>query len=114
MVIPEDVTKLHLLGTIRQDKPILIPFRVFEFHELPQLTPNAKHETWAVKVDISSPNYICIAFQTEKRNDIAKDPTHYDNLNISDVRVILNGEYYPLERHRLDFKKNDYAEAFNN
>lgn len=115
-VAPNDQTKLELLKSLRNDKPILIPFRKWELHELPSLNGGSTKEIWSVKTttDVDCPRYIIVGFQTNRINQAMKDITQFDNLNISDIRLFLNGEYYPYERLNLNFTNNDYADAHYN
>lgn len=116
IVFPNDVLKLNLLQSIKSDRPIVMPFRKWEYHELPQLTQGANKEIWAVKtcIALESPRYVIIAFHTDRRGQTSKDPSYFDNIDVSDIRVMLNGEYYPVERMRLDFEKNNFVEAHYN
>lgn len=113
---PNDIIKLDLLQSIRSDSPILMPFRRWELHELPTITPNAMKEVWNVKTGsaIDCPRFVICCFHENKKNNAFKDPNLFDNLNISNIRVLLNGEFYPQENQQLDFMKNDYAEAHYN
>jgi len=64
--------------------------------------------------DVDCPRYIIVGFQTNRINQATKDITQFDNLNISDIRLFLNGEYYPYESLNLNFTNNDYADAHYN
>lgn len=112
---PNDIIRLDLLQSIRRDQPIIMPFRKWELHELPALTKNSRKEIWAVKTSaaVETPRYIIVGFQTNRKENKTSNPTNFDHIDISDVRLILNGEYFPFERLRLNFKENDYIEAYN-
>lgn len=116
LVYPNDLIKLSLLEAIKKDKPILIPFRLWQLYELPQLTPNSKKEIWNVRVcdQNDKPVYIVVAVQTKLRNNEGKDPTAFHNCNIRDVAAVMCGEYIPTERLKLDFKNNIFHQAFFN
>ncbi|XP_049825040.1 uncharacterized protein LOC126265969 [Aethina tumida] len=116
ILFPNDVLKLNLLEAIKSDRPIIIPFRKWNFNELPQLTANGRKEIWTVKTctALESPRYIIVAFQTGRRGVSKKDPGYFDNIDLSDVRITLNGDYYPVERMQLDFSKNHFTEAHYN
>lgn len=116
VITPNDLLKLQLLESIKSDRPIVIPFRKWESHELPQLTKDATKEIWSVKTctALESPRYIILAFHTNRRGNDTKDPSYFDNIDISDIRVILNGEYFPIERMDLNFEKNNFIEAHHN
>lgn len=113
---PSDFIRLDLLQSIKADRPIIIPYRKWELHELPNLTHGAKREIWPVKTStaVASPRYVIVGFQTNRNENSQKDPSQFDHINISDVRLILNGEYFPFERLRLDFQYNEYVEAYHN
>lgn len=115
-VIPSDGIKLNLLQAIRLDKPIIIPFRKWQFHGLPNLTTGTTREIWAVRTctDLESPRYVIVAFQTDRKDSPKGNCSQFDHLNISDVRLTLNGEYYPVERARNDFAKNNFTEVHFN
>jgi hypothetical protein len=82
--------KVDLYKAIKADKPILIPFQKWEYHELPQLTQGAVKEIWGVKISTSveSPRYVIVAFQTNRRDNDKKDLSYFDNIDISDIRII--------------------------
>lgn len=116
IAIPNDMLKLNLLESIRSDRSIIIPFRRWEYHELPQLTVGATKQIWSVKTctAVESPRYIVLAFQINRRGDSLKDCTRFDNIDLRDVRVMLNGEYYPTERMQLNFENNNFGDAHYN
>lgn len=115
-IFPNDEIKIKLMEPIKNDRPILIPFRNWELNELPSITKDSKREIWAVKTSaaVERPRYILVCFQTDRRNKLSSDPTKFDNVNLTGVRVSLNGEYWPNERMLLDFKEDDYAIAHYN
>lgn len=113
-IFPNDDLKLQLLQAIKQDTPIILPFRKWELHELPALKTGAQREIWTVKTSSAeqSPRYIIIAFQTDRYGKISANPTEFDHVNISNIRLSLNSDYWPNERMTLDFSKNEYSEAY--
>ncbi|KAJ8953841.1 hypothetical protein NQ318_018111 [Aromia moschata] len=114
-VFLNDVVKLNLLTQINSDKPLLIPYRQWELHELPALTSGGTtKEIWSVKTctNVESPRYIIVAFQTNKRDQMMQDATLFDNIEISNIRLTLNSEYYPYEDMKLDFSSRKYHEAY--
>ncbi|KAL3288961.1 hypothetical protein HHI36_003404 [Cryptolaemus montrouzieri] len=115
-VYPNDVLKLTLLESIKSDRPILIPSRRWESFELPSLTENSTKEVWNVKTTaaVDCPRFVICCFQTNKKYNSEADPNFFDNIDISNIRLLLNGEYYPQEQSRLKFGENDYAETYIN
>ncbi|XP_049817993.1 uncharacterized protein LOC126264368 [Aethina tumida] len=116
IVVPNDMLKIKLLDSIKNDKPILLPFRRWEYHELPQLTTGSTKEIWGVKTctAVESPRFVIVAFQSDKRENDSVDTTVFDNMHASEVRVVLNCEYYPAERQGLNFAKHSYTESHYN
>ena len=111
-VFLNDVLKLDLLTQINSDKPILMPFRQWELHELPALTNGTMKEIWSVKTCTESPRYIIMAFQTNKKDQKMQDVTEFDNIDVSNIKLMLNSEYYPYEDMKLDFSSRKYSEAY--
>jgi hypothetical protein len=115
-ITPSDDVRLDLLKAIKSDVPMLMPFRKWSLHELPALKEGATEEVWSVKTCATSeaPRYVIVAFQTARKDDVTKDPTLFDNINITNITLDLNSDRYPYERMRLDFPNNHFNEAFNN
>lgn len=113
-VFLNDVFKLNLLSQINSDKAILIPFRQWELHELPALSTATNKEIWSVKTctNVESPRYVIVAFQTSRKDNKSKDITYFDHINISNIKLSINSEYYPHEDMKLDFSSRKYAEVY--
>ena len=114
-VFPSDALKLRLLPQISKDRPILIPYRKWELNELPSLGASNK-DLWSIKTasSVERPRFVIVAFQDNRRNDSTKDATLFDHINITDIKLQLNSEFYPFERMKIDFDKNFYAEPYIN
>lgn len=115
-IYPNDALKVELLEAMKTDNPIMMPYRKWEIHELPSLAAGSTSEIWTVKTTsyIDCPRYVICCFQTKRKNEAGADPTLFDNIDISDVRLVLNGEYIPQENLRMNFKTRDYSEAYSN
>ncbi|KAJ8981579.1 hypothetical protein NQ317_002607 [Molorchus minor] len=114
-VFLNDVIKMNLLSQINTDRPILMPYRQWELHELPSLTNGTTKEIWSVKTcsNMESPRYIIIAFQTNRKEQKKRDVTFFDNIEISNIKLTLNSEYYPYEDMKLDFSSKKYHEIIS-
>lgn len=115
-IYPNDIIKMDLLNAMRSNKPVLMPFRKWEIHELPTLSHGGNKEIWAVKTssEIECPRFIVCGFQINKKNNTSEDITKFDHINLTDIRVLLNSDIIPQENLRLNFNKNEYAEAYQN
>lgn len=113
-VFLNDVVKLDLLAQINSDKPLLMPYRQWELHELPNLTNGTTKEIWSVKTctNVESPRYVIVAFQTARKDQNTEDVTLFDNIEISNIKLTLNTEYYPYEDMKLNFTGKKYQEAY--
>ena len=83
-----DKIKLKLFDEIARNKPIFIPFRSWEIHELPALR-NTKKDIWTVKSMSERARYVIVFFQKNRKDNPSKDCTYFDNLNILDVKFFL-------------------------
>ncbi|KAJ8974689.1 hypothetical protein NQ317_019845 [Molorchus minor] len=110
-VFLNDVLKHILLTEI---KPTLIPYRQWEYYELPSLTNGTSKEIWSIKTctNLESPRYVIVAFQTNLKDNKSEDITYFNNLNISNMKLNINSEYYPYEDMKLDFDARKYADAY--
>ena len=110
-VYPNDILKLTLLEDIASNKPIFIPFRSWEIHELPGLR-KTKKDVWSVKSMSERARYVIVFFQKDRKDNPKSDITIFDNLDIVDVKLYLNSEVYPYESLNLNFDKKQFAEAY--
>jgi hypothetical protein len=109
-----DAAKLMLLKYVERKQPIPMSFRSWELYEYPTLPQTDRH-IWAVKTanQLSKPRYIILGFQTNRKNVITRNASHFDHCNISDVKVHLNSECYPYENLNLNFGDNHFTQLYN-
>lgn len=112
-IIPNDLLKLQLLDNINNDKPILISFRKWDFHELPALRTTTS-DVWTVKTStaLERPRFVIVAFQTDRKDNAKDDATLFDHLKITDMKLYLNSECYPYENLQVDFDSWHYTEIY--
>ncbi|XP_055371863.1 uncharacterized protein LOC129605890 [Condylostylus longicornis] len=93
-------------------KPSNPPIELYEYPSLPQ---NSNHHIWNVKTttQLEKPRYIIFALQTDKLDQVTKDPSKFDHCNITDLKVYLNSECYPYEDMNLFFERNRYGIAYD-
>ncbi|XP_065172201.1 uncharacterized protein [Atheta coriaria] len=110
-----DSSRIQFLSILKADKPLLVPFRKWELHELPALK-NTSNDIWSVKTSTSleRPRYVIVCFQTDKKNNHMQDVTIFDHCNIRIMKVFLNSTSYPYDNMNLDFENNNYITAYNN
>lgn len=108
-IIPENDADVLLYKKINDKniKSIHIPYSKWDLYELPTLRQTS-HDIWAVKTTTSMerPRYVIIGFQNADNSDSReRDVTQFTAADISNIRLYLNSEVYPLERWNLDIGK---------
>ncbi|XP_055385862.1 uncharacterized protein LOC129616510 [Condylostylus longicornis] len=110
-----DTLKLNLYRNITNNAKIMLAFRNWELYEYPSLPQNSNHHIWNVKTttQLEKPRYIIFALQTDKLDQVTKDPSKFDHCNITDIKVYQNSECYPYEDMNLFFERNRYGIAYD-
>ncbi|KAJ8912172.1 hypothetical protein NQ315_006137 [Exocentrus adspersus] len=111
-IYPESGIKEKLLEGVAANNSIIMPYRQWDV-QVKILAAGAVSDAWAVKTTshVESPRYVIVCFQVEKLDKLKKDPTYFDHINITNIKLSLNAESFPTERMRLNFDNNDYNEA---
>lgn len=105
-----DIEKLKLFKDINKNEPITIAFRKWDLYELPSLR-QTKSDIWSIKTatNLEKPRYILIGFQIDRWNKTDKSASHFDNVNISNIKAYLNSEIYPYEKWNAEFDNSQYS-----
>ncbi|KAJ8912334.1 hypothetical protein NQ315_005939 [Exocentrus adspersus] len=111
-IYPESGIKEKLLEGVAANNSIIMPYRQWDV-QVKTLAAGAISDAWAVKTTshVESPRYVIVCFQVEKLDKFKKDPTYFDHINITNIKLSLNAESFPTKRMRLNFDNNDYNEA---
>ncbi|KAJ8912832.1 hypothetical protein NQ315_014415 [Exocentrus adspersus] len=111
-IYPESGIKEKLLEGVAANNSIIMPYRQWDV-QVKTLAAGAISDAWAVKTTshVESPRYVIVCFQVEKLDKLKKDPTYFDHINMTNIKLSLNAESFPTERMRLNFDSNDYNEA---
>lgn len=106
----EDLRKLELLQLLESGATIQMSFRSWDLYEYPILQQTT-HHTWSVKtaMQLEKPRYVILALQTNRRNQLAQDPSVFDHCELTNVRLYLNSESYPYDNLDLDFNRKRFA-----
>ena len=99
----------------KQTIPIAFPARTCES----SIVPQTHSFSWRANVSsgIEKPRWIIVGFQTDKNTSQEQNPAVFDNLNLTNAYVNLNGEKYPCYDTISNFALNDYSvlyETFDN
>lgn len=100
-----ETVKMPLLQMLKDDTVLEMPFRTWQLYDYPNLPKTDRH-SWAIKTasQLEKPRYVIIAFQTGRKNNVARDSSEFDMCSLTNVRLYLNSNYYPY-----DYLKGDKA-----
>lgn len=112
-IVVNDESRLQLLKTLNANKPIYIPYRAWELHQLPTIREN-KMDIWPIKTstNMERPRYVIVAFQTEKKDNINVDATDFDHVSTSNLKLYLNSNSYPYDKLNLQMNIKRYTTAY--
>ena len=104
-----DVQKYQLYRKIESKLAIDVGFRMRQCN-VAELTKDLRSFDWRLGVRSSpeKPRHILIAFQKVRSNDQTKDSSLFDNLNTTQISVVLNDVKYPARDMHADFAKHNY------
>lgn len=104
-----DSLKLDLLSRYKKNIPIVLPFKKWNLNYYPNI-PRSSDGNWTIKTSnqLEKPRYIIIGFQTDRDNNLKKDPSKFDHVNLKNLKVYLNSEAYPYENLNLDMEHEKY------
>lgn len=108
-----DSTRLNILKTVNNNKPIYIPFRSWDLQELPTLRNNKK-DVWSVKTstNLEKPRFVIVAFQTNRRDNVKTNASQLDHASINNIKLHLNSESYPYNNLNLQMNIKRYTTAY--
>ncbi|KAJ8911612.1 hypothetical protein NQ315_015946 [Exocentrus adspersus] len=92
-IYSESGIKEKLLKGVAANNSIMIPYRQWDV-QVTTLVAAAISDAWAK-------NWM----------NLKKDPTNFNHINITNIKLSLNTESLPMERMRLNLDNNNYNEA---
>lgn len=83
--------------------------------ESTEVTEGARSWTWrlAVPGGVEKPRWIIVGFQTDKCQTQEQNPALFNNMNLENVQVLLNGVRYPDMDIDINFDENKYATLYD-
>lgn len=105
--------QLALTKILESNKELLIGFRSWEIVEYSSLSEASRH-TWPVKTTskLETPRHVIIAFQVNRKGQVQKDMSQFDNVDLTNIRVFLNSERYPYHDLYLNFADNKFSALY--
>lgn len=105
-----DRNRLSLLKHLEKDASIQLAFRNWDLYEYPLLPKTTKH-SWSIKTasQLEKPRFVILGLQTNKKLNQTENSSHFDNCNITNVKLFLNSQYFPYDSLNLNFEEGNYG-----
>ena len=111
-VMPADEDKMKLYKIIERKEKIPVGYRMIQCDSAS--IPQALNFSWrlAVKSSPEVPRFIIVGFQTNKIGQQKQNPSIFDNVNVSNIYVMLNSTRYPTTDYNISFLGQKYSRAY--
>ena len=111
-VTPADKDKMELYKIIERKEKIPVGYRMIQCDStsIPQTTSFS----WRLSVKSSPevPRFIIVGFQTNKIGNQKTNPSLFDNVNVSNIYVMLNSMRYPTADYNISFLGQKYSRVY--
>ena len=112
-VTPADQDKMELYKIIGRKEKIPVGYRMIRCDNA--AIPQSTSFTWRLSVKSSPevPRFIIVGFQTGKENNQEQNPSIFDNVDVSNICVLLNSaEQYPKVDYNISFLSQKFSRAY--
>ena len=111
-VTPADQYKMELYKIIERKEKIPVGYRMLQCDSAS--VPQARSFSWRLSVKSSPevPRFIIIGFQTDKINNQQRNPSVFDNVDITNIYAMLNSTRYPTVDYNIDFSENKFSRVY--
>lgn len=111
-VMPADAEKLQLYKTIESKVKLPVAFRMIQCDSID--VPQSSTFTWrpSTKSAPERPRYIIVGFQSGKGGDQTKNPSLFDNVNVTNIFVTLNSSKYPAIDYNQSFPRQQFSRLY--
>ena len=113
-VTPADKDKLELYKIIERKEKIPVGYRMIQCDSA-SIPQNSTSFGWRLSVKSSPevPRFIIVGFQKEGVNgDQLKNPSLFNNVNVSNIYVMLNSMRYPTTDYNISFLRRKFSRAY--
>ena len=112
-VTPADKDKMELYKIIERKEKIPVGYRMIQCDgaSIPQ---NSTSFSWRLSVKSSPevPRFIIVGFQTNKSGNQKQNPSVFDNVNVSNIYVMLNSMRYPTADYNISFPAQKFSRVY--
>ena len=111
-VTPADKDKMELYKIIERKEKVPVGYRMIQCDSAS--IPQATSFSWRLSVKSSPevPRFIIVGFQTNKSGDQLTNPSLFNNVNVSNIYVMLNSMRYPTTDYNISFLGSKYSRAY--
>ena len=111
-VTPADNDKIELYKIIEKKEKIPVGYRMIQCDSA--TIPQATSFSWRLSVKSSPevPRFIIVGFQTNKSGNQETNPSIFNNVNISNIYVMLNSTRYPTTDYNISFLSQKYSRVY--
>ena len=106
-VIPADKDKLELYKIIERKEKIPVGYRMIQCDSAS--IRRATSFSWRLS---EVPRFIIVGFQTNKSGDQLTNPSLFNNVNVSNIYVMLNSMRYPTTDYNISFLGSKYSRVY--
>ena len=111
-VTPADKDKMELYKIIERKEKIPVGYRMIQCDSasIPQMTSFS----WRLSVKSSPevPRFIIVGFQAGKSNNQEQNPSIFDNVDVSNIYVMLNSVKYPTADYNISFLAQKFSRVY--
>ena len=110
-VTPADKDKMEIYKVIERKEKLPVGYTMIQCDSaaIPQTT------TFSWRLSVKSPEvprFIIVGFQTAKSNDQLANPSLFDNVDVSNIYVMLNSTRYPTADYNISCNKQQFSRVY--
>ena len=111
-VTPADKDKMELYKIIERKEKIPVGYRMIQCDSA--TIPQTNNFSWRLSVKSSPevPRFIIVGFQTNKIGNQKTNPSIFNNVNVSNIYVMLNSTRYPTADYNISFLNQKYSRVY--
>ena len=103
------IKKIKLIEELTIAKNIIFHFKQFQCIRQSGISGSTYNfDITNIYRNIINPKFIIVCFQASRDKNQEKDPSQFDSQNVKNLRVKLNGHFYPDEMLNLDISENKH------
>ena len=111
-VTPTDKDKMELYKIIERKEKLLVGYRMIQCDNAS--IPPTTSFSWRLSVKSSPevPRFIIVGFQTNKSGNQETNPSIFDNVNVSNIYVMLHSIRYPTADYNISFLAQKFSRVY--